>query len=876
MKTPTIISMFLAAAEKYPDNIAFNYFDSSWKEVTYREFLEKTRDLAAHLAEFGIEKGDRVALYSENRYEWCASYLAIVMAGGVAVPLDAQLGPAEVGNLLADSGAALVFHSNKTGLKGGSSVKKVNFDLPEFGEIWCAPGLERFPEISEDDLASIVYTSGTTGTPKGVMLSHGNFCSDAEALINVGLVTHEDSVLSVLPLHHTYPFMCTFLVPLFLGATITYPSGMKGPELAATMKEKGVTVLVAVPQLLELIRNGILRKLREMPAVVSSLSLLLLKICASLRRRTGMNAGRVIFGTAHRSFGGRLRFFASGGARLAPQVMKDLEALGFTVLEGYGLTETSPVVTFNPIEKRKPGSAGRPLPSAEIKIAEASETGEGEVAIKGPMVMKGYYRRPEATGEVMRDGWFMSGDLGYLDQENYLFITGRAKEVIVLSSGKNIYPEDVEKEYLKVPLIREICVTGIDKEGVVESLHGVIVPNLEHARAERIGNISDSLKWAMNAVALKLPPYMRLKGFTLSSEPLPRTPLGKLKRYMVRDLVVKAAGRGRKPEEEDRTLSADETGKTILGCIIPLLREETPVRSSDNLELDLGLDSLQRIELVVALEKAFSLKLPESFASEIQTVGELVERIKELRTRGVSGLERPLWEDIFSAEIPEEEKRKIGLDQGRAEKLFTAVCLMLIKAFLRVVFRLEAHGTENLPAPPFIMAPNHCSNMDGFVVGAAVPFSVFRDLYFQGYQKYFQGWLPSLFARLAHVIPIDPETFLSRALQLSSYVLKKKRSLCIFPEGGRSIDGNTMEFRKGIGILALEHDIPVVPALIEGTFEALPRGAFRPHFSKVRISFGKPLYPKDMDFTGKPQGMDEYQFFANRVRERVKGLSVGK
>jgi long-chain acyl-CoA synthetase len=873
MTDKTIISLFLQAAEQYPDNVAFNYFDSSWKELTYREFLRKTKGIAAHLLESGIKKGDRVAIVSENRPEWCAAYLGILISGGIAVPIDVQLGPGEVTNLLTDSETVLVFHSNKTEEQVVHAVGKINFDSPRFREICTTHEVGNFPVLSEDDLASLLYTSGTTGKPKGVMLTHKNFCSDAEAVINAGLVNHEDNVLSILPLHHTYPFMGTFLVPVFLGAAVTYPSGMKGPELISTIKEKQVTVLVAVPQFLELMRNGIFRKFKEMPALTSYVLGLLVKLCGTIRRSTEINPGKFIFKSVHRAFGEQFRFFACGGAKLDPQVMNDLEALGFTVLEGYGLTETSPVVTFNPIEKRKSGSAGKPLPSVEIQIKNPSDSGEGEIAIKGPMVMKGYYRNPEATGEAIRDGWFYSGDIGYLDHEDYLFITGRVKEVIVLSSGKNIYPEEVEKEYLKIPLIKEICVTGIEKEGVVESLHGIIVPNLEHARKERIGNISDSLKWAMNGIAMTLPPYMRLKGFMVTSEPLPRTPLGKLRRYMVRDLVLKMAEEGLRKKGEDTTLAADETGKGVVGCITPLLREVIPVHASDNLELDLGLDSLRRIELVVALEKAFSLKLPESFASEVQTVGELVERIKEFRAKGVSDTGKPLWEDIFSAEISEEEMRKIGLHRGRLEWVLSAAGLLFLKMILRVFFRLETRGMENLPFPPFIIAPNHCSNMDGFVAGASVPLPVFRNLYFQGFQTYFTGWwLPALFGRLAHAIPIDPETFLSRALQLSSYVLKKNRSLCIFPEGGRSIDGNLMEFKKGIGILAVEHNIPVVPALIEGTFEALPRGASWPKFRKVRFTAGRPLYPKEIDVSRKPEGVDEYQFFANEVRERVKRL----
>lgn len=872
MTNDTIISLFLSSAEEYKDNIAFNYFDDSWKEITYGEFLIRTQGIALHLIESGIRKGDRLAIVSENRVEWCSAYFAILMAGGIAVPIDAQLGPNEIENLLNDSGTVLVFLSAKTRENVPTSVRAVSFDSLEFLEICGTYGFGSCPELDEGDVASIVYTSGTTGTPKGVMLTHKNFCSDAEALISAGVVTHEDNVLSILPLHHTYPFMCTFLVPLFLGGTITYPLGMKGPELTSTMKEKGVSVLVAVPQLLELMRNGIMKKFRETP--VSSLLFLLLELSGGLRRMTGINAGKMIFGSAHRAFGYGFRFFACGGARLDPLVMKDLEAIGFTVLEGYGLTETSPVVTFNPATKRKAASVGTPLPSVELRISNPSDTGEGEIAIRGPMVMKGYYNKPDATAEVIHDGWFMTGDLGHFDSEGYLFITGRSKEVIVLSSGKNVYPEDVEREYLKIPLVKEICVTGLEDKGIVESLHGIVVPNLDHARAERIGNVGDALKWEIKSISAALPPYMRLKGFTLVSEALPRTRLGKLKRYQIRELLAKSASQRPEKREEDRALLGDETGRKVVECIMPLLRETIPIRSSDNLELDLGLDSLQRIEMVVAIEKAFSLNLPETFGSEIQTVGELVAKVKGFLAEET--YKEHSEEVIRSEDISEEDKKRVGLKQGRIEWAISVFLLTMLRFILRTFFKLRIRGTENLPEAPFIIAPNHCSNMDGFVVGTSVPAATFRIMHFQGFQAYFAGWwLPALFGRLVHAIPIDPETFLSRAFRMSSWILKNKRILCIFAEGGRSIDGELMEFKKGIGILALQHRVPVVPALIEGTFEALPRGSWWPKFGKVRITFGKPFHPSELDLSRRPDSIDEYQFLADEIRERVKKLKEG-
>ena len=264
--------------------------------------------------------------------------------------------------------------------------------------------------------------------------------------------------------------------------------------------------------------------------------------------------------------------------------MQDLEALGLTILEGYGLTETSPVVAFNPIEKRKPGSVGKALPSAEIKIIDTERhveldiMKEGEITIKGPMVMKGYYKNPQATAEVLKDGWFYSGDLGYIDNDGYVFITGRLKEVIVLGSGKNIYPDEVEKQYLSIPLIKEICVTGVEDKGVVESLHAIIVPDFEYAKKTQIANLQETLKWEINAVSLRMPQYMRIRGYTLSSDPLPRTPLGKLRRFMVKDLL-KVKSEKLKVKSEDKNLLQDEIGRKIVECIKPLLKEQLSIQS---------------------------------------------------------------------------------------------------------------------------------------------------------------------------------------------------------------------------------------------------------------------------------------------------------
>jgi long-chain acyl-CoA synthetase len=861
----TLPSRFQSSAEKYKGRAAFNYFDGGWKIMTYGEFYSLSENIASFLINKGLNKGDRAAIAADNRPEWCAAYMAIVMAGGIAVPIDMQLGSDEIKNLLVDSETKIIFFSAKTEdnvLRAveGLDIKAINLDAESFSFAMSyePSAMSHQPH----DIASIIYTSGTTGKPKGVMLTHDNFCSDADAVMQARVVARDDNVLSVLPLHHTYPFMCTFLVPLFLGATVTFSPGLKAAELMSAIKDKDVTIAVAVPRLLEMIRSGIVSKIKEKGKIF----LLLMNLCGAMRRITGINAGRFIFGAVHKNFP-KLKIFASGGARLEPRIMLDMEALGFTVLEGYGLTETSPVITFNPAEKRKPGSAGRPLHGVEIKISD-----DGEISAKGPMVMKGYYKNQAATDDVIKYGWFFTGDTGYMDDEGYVFITGRKKEVIVLASGKNVYPEDAEKFYSSIPLIKEMCIA--EKQG---QLHAVIVPDLEYAKKELVGNISEALKWKINEVSMTTPEYMRIKGYTLYNEPLPRTPLGKLRRFMINE-ILKAKGEGPKAKEEakeeDESLMQDETGRRAADCIRALMAGPAPITAADNLELDLGFDSLKRIELASALETAFSITLPEKFTSEIQTVEDVVSKLKEYAGKGAAGQGKRIeWKEILSKEPSAEDAAKAGFSFSRAELAAAYIFLFFMKTAFRLLFRLDVRGLENIPAGgAFVIAPNHASFLDGFAIASSVSFKTFNDLYFLGFQRYFTGPLKSRFARISHVIPIDPETYLHKALQMSAYVLKNKRALCVFPEGGRSFDGRLMEFKKGIGILAVELNIPVVPAYIKGAFEAMPRGAWLIKPVKIEVVFGKPMTAPDIDMKRKPEGMDEYRFFADELRERVRAL----
>ncbi|HTU01352.1 MAG TPA: AMP-binding protein, partial [Candidatus Sulfotelmatobacter sp.] len=485
-------------ATRQPERLALQAQEgANYRHVTYIDLVGRARAWASLLLREGLAVGDRVGLVSENRPEWAMAYFAITAAGGVAVPLDVQLSEREIANVLSHAGCRFAVASGKQAPRllaaGIQSLERlVDLDAEESSERILAvkasgasaAATGPLPPIGADALASILYTSGTTGLPKGVALSHGNFLANVDSVMQFRLLSAVDNVLALLPLHHAFPFM-TQLVVLCSGARLTFPASLRAPDLLACMRDTGVTVLAGVPQLFYMLRKGIFDELDRQPALLRLIASVLLRLSGALRRHR-INVGRLVFAKVHQRFGGHIRLMVSGGARLDPAIAEDFLALGFVFSEGYGITECAPVVAFNPLDRFKPGTVGLPLPGVKIAIRTPDAEGVGEIAIQGGNVMQGYYQAPEATAEVMRDGWFLSGDLGYLDGEGYVTITGRAKEVIVLSSGKNIYPEEVEQVYLQSPYIREICLVpkAEDRAGAeVEGLMALVLPDLEYFRA---------------------------------------------------------------------------------------------------------------------------------------------------------------------------------------------------------------------------------------------------------------------------------------------------------------------------------------------------------------------------------------------------------
>jgi long-chain acyl-CoA synthetase len=636
---------------------------------------------------------------------------------------------------------------------------------------------------------------------------------------------------------------------------------LKGPDIIACMQETGVTALVGVPQLLSALRRAIFDRIDKSPLPLRLLARLFLAVSGLVRRFTGINIGKALFKKVHARFGPKFRLMASGGARLDPDVFTDMANLGFMVIEAYGLTETSPAATFNPMGRQKAGSIGIPIPDVEVRIADPDRSGMGEIAIRGPNVMLGYYKKPEATAEVIRDGWFYSGDLGYRDRDGYFFITGRSKEMIVLSTGKKIFPDELEKFYKQLPSIREICLVETTR-----GLEAAVVPDFDYLRRMNIANARETIAFEVEDLQKELPTYKRVKGIKIFKESLPATRLGKLRRAAVRDLYLQEGERAEKTfSEGDEDLFRGAVGAKVLDCIRPFSVKKHIV-PDDNLEIDLGLDSLARVELVVSIEQTFDVDLPDTFGSEVFTVRDAVVRMRELMATGpvhTGAHVRLTWGEILRKEPAEEAKRAVPMERSPLCLLGWRAGRGPLKLVFRLYGRMSVRGAERLPAEgPFIITPNHLSNVDALLLAAAMPPSVGKQVFYLGDTKFFGGPVSSRIAKLIQVIPVNMETKLQSALQLSSYALRHGKVLCIFPEGSRSRDGRLREFRKGVGIIARELNVPLVPVALSGTYEMMRPGKLFPRPAKVGVSFGKPVYPGDM----------AYEDITRTVHEEVRKL----
>jgi len=859
--------------------------DGAWEKLTYKELNGLALKVAGFLSAKGFVKNDSAAIILENRPEWPAIYMGLMYAGLTCVPLDPQLSGPEIKNLVLDSGAKLIFCSStvfaqkiKADIIEGhvSNIVVLDASSPEdektipFSRISenSTPALSVFPDVSCEDAALLVYTSGTTQEPKGVLLSHKNIISNFNSISKIGIISPADNLLSILPLYHTYALMVTLITPLLLGGEVTYcASGFKPQELAAIIKDAGVSIVVAVPRLLSLFYNGLTESTKKIPVFARRLAV------PFIRKKI------------KDKFGARLRLFASGGARLEPKIAKGLAMLfGIKVIEGYGLTETSPVVTFNPLKRIKFGSVGKPLPDVEVKIDNPDRRGVGEVLIKGPNVMRGYFKHPELTAEAIKNGWFYSGDLGYLDKEGYLFLLGRSKDVIVLDSGKNIYPEELEEYYSQAPCIKDICI--MSKKEIIfgqpkDILFAVVVPNFEVFKNKKDTNVNQGLRWDLEMLEKKLPSYKHVMGFTFTSQELPRTALRKLQRFKIKEFYANASCQPLNAETDiDIGLDNQGVDYDVAEKIIQYLSKQThrQVNLNSHLEIDLGIDSLARVELGLGIESIFKIKIPDETLSRISTIKELVDSVSSLNQEAFGqGLEgKKDWSRILEEPPSKETLKEVRIEFAWIAYLFSFIGKQVFLFLFRIIWFLRVRGRNNLPLEgPYLICANHASFLDGLFIILSLPFKIMMQAYFLGLYGIFKNPGINWTKKFGRLVFIDNNVHLVEALRATSYLLSREKIVCLFPEGIRSIDDKVKKFQKGVGILIKELDVLVVPAYIKGSHQSWGRGIRFPRPYPVKVIFGQPISLNELLIRKQEEeDIDDYEVIARRLRDKVVELSL--
>lgn len=865
---------FLSVASASPDRVAVIVRGPGEPEkYTYAELRRISAAVAADLRRRQIERGARCAILASNHARWCAVFLGILEHGAVAVPLDTAFNSKQIATLLRDSDARLVFTSQehlaaiRCALESGTNPCEIVLLEGEaagyttLDEILSqAPPTPAAPApAAADDTAAILYTSGTTSDPKGVELTQANLVAEMQAVFEIVQVTAEDRLLGVLPLFHALALLANCLLPFSVGASVVFLQTISSSEILRAMREHGITIFCCVPQFFYLVHQRILEQVKSQGHLKRLAFRALLATNGFLRDALGVNLGRMFFGRIHEALGPRLRLLVTGGSRFDEEIGRDFHRLGFTLLQAYGLTECTGAATVTPPYANRIGSVGRALPGVEIKLAPARLANEdgraaGEILIRGPIVMRGYHNRPEATVEALADGYLHSGDLGYLDAEGNLYVTGRQKEVIVLSSGKNIYPEEIEAHYLQSPFIKELCVLGRSSrpgEPFSERLHAIVVPNLEAMRERKIVNMKEILRYEIEGLSIKLPPHKRILTYAIWQDDLPRTTTRKLKRFEIERAITQAAGREelratpRALSEEEQRWVAEPAVARVLAVMARRAKHDGAIHPDDNLELDLGLDSMERVELLVTLEQEFATQVSDDVATKIYTVRELVAAILgESAGTGRARAARPAWEVLLAPEPVEDFDLQEIL---KPKRLLAAACYVVLRFFYlaaRVLLRLRVTGREHLPvAGPVILSPNHQSYLDAFLLVSALPFRLLRNLFFVGASEYFATPLRAWVARKINLIPIDPDTNLVRAVQAGAFGLRHGKVLVLFPEGERSIDGQVKMFKKGAAILSLHLDVPIVPVALDGVYDVWPRGRAPQRLAKVAIAFGPALAP---------------------------------
>jgi long-chain acyl-CoA synthetase len=886
-----LLELFETSAKRYSTRVAMRIErDGQHEQYTYADIQELATRAAAFFASQGVRPGDRVGsrvlLASHNAPEWGISYFGVLKAGGTCVPVDPESLTEELVNFARASGAAGIVLGPKadaehpdlqeklteagleTRLWRYDEIFELNDEATEDRRIALLPA-----RVSPNAVASLIFTSGTTGVPKGVMLSHKNLTNMVSMLASVFEMDTGDGVLSVLPLYHTFEFSTGFLTPLSRGTQITYLAELSGEELARAIKHNHVTGMVGVPALWELLHRRIMSRLRENGGWIGSAAETLMRFNSWLRDKTPLNLGQVVFLPIHRGLGGHIRYLISGGSALNEKVKRDMHGLGFTILEGYGLTEASPVLTVTrPQNSLNASSVGKALPGVEIRIADADPSGIGEVIARGPNVMLGYYKNEQATQSALSGRWLYTGDLGRLDDDGNLYLVGRSKEIIVDSNGKNVYPDEVEELYKDSPLIKEMGVVGLPDQ-LGEKVACLVVPDYDADISLPREEVNRRVETHFREVSSTLPFYKRVKALYFTDVELPRTATRKVKRREVVRIIQsleasKRAGITESTAPREQHHDAD----WLLGLVASVAGRPRAEVSLDSRLSELGFDSLMFVELATSIEQAGGTLLSPDTLNEVVDVRELYSVVKR---REAASARR-------AAEARAEEDRRTEEREIYVPSLVRALGNRGIdyvqRAFYENFLRAHVEGQSNIPTHTnFIAASNHASHLDiGLLKYALGEYG--RDAVALAAADYFfdNRYKRAYMNNFTNLVPIERSGSLRQSLRHARSFLERGYTAIIFPEGTRSMSGEMAEFKSGFAYLALNTRTGILPVYVWGTYEAFPKGSKVLKGREVGARVGRFLDADELEELSKGMPRTEaYRLVAALVRHEIENLRDG-
>src|SRR5437867_5328488 len=753
---------------------------------TYRDLVEIVPRTARYLADAGIRKGDRVITFGVNRPEYGIGMLAALRVGAVRVPLDVNSTAEFVEKIARRVRASAMLVSQQTRVRAEAlELPVVEMEaLPDF-----ARAKDQLPaaDVSPDDLAEIVFTSGTTGEPKGSMLTHRNILSNAVAATEIFPIGPKQRLLSLIPLSHMFEQMAGFWCLLVAGASVVYPTSRQPSAVRRTFRERRVSMILITPAVVRSLFIAIERKAEQEGKA---------ELFARLRRiarRMPTALRRVLFTSVHSQFGGSFRYIISGGAALDPALGEAWHELGVEVLQGYGLTETSPALTFNRLDRSRLGSVGVPLPGVAVKLAR-----DGEVIARGPNIFKGYWENEEATrAAIDADGWFHTGDLGKLDTDGFLWLQGRKKDMIALPDGLKVYPEDVENVLAADPRIAAIAtaqrpvvatVVGLERPGEPVHVHAVFLEPKDPAVVEQI--VRDA-----NA---KLSGSQQIRGWSIWPDgEFPTTPKQSVRKREIVETLLRSPRGGPAP-----TMPPANTGARALSDVERIVAQVANVppervRPDAQLSQDLSLDSLARVDLLGVIEEELGTFIDDAALEPNATVADLERMVAAAR----------------------DARRETGIFGWPLHPLVRSFGILLQETLLYPLVHLFYHvkvtGSEKLRglSGPVLFTPNHCLHWDNGIILMSIPLRWRWQLAIAAAaDDVFGNRLNGIFsAVLANAFPLAREGAIRRSLELLGARLDRKFSVLIYPEGKLTIGGPTQPFKSGAGLIAVEGGSPVVP-----------------------------------------------------------------